>query len=254
MENTLYILVLVLVLIFGCQPKASQENNHKTFGHETKDNKEFTTCKTNNNFNSTNLVSKSKVIRTYVSDQECLDYDFQTNLKNGYRLDYKVYTESNKKDTFQTIFLMKDTIEIKELTEESSYQMLHKNLGYIGADFDSSFVFVQSFGSGNPHVFQLIDKHTGWDLLHGTWVDVDEKEQVLLYLENEHEDSEKLIVYDVKNNNKTVFANIYKYESKCLEFSPGGIRDCVSIDSVSSSEIIIIIENESNDHKIKCSR
>lgn len=180
--------------------------------------------------------------RKYISDSSYLNYDFQTDLKNGYRLEYRVYVESDYSDTLQTIFLMKGSNEIKDLNGGSSLGFLHKNIGYIGADFDSSFVFVQSFGSGNPHYIQLIEKKTGNEIRKGTWVDADENEQVMLYIENEHEQNEKLLIYDVKNDNEIISTGFEK--SKCVEQAIGGIRNCVKIDTVTTNEIILKIEND----------
>jgi len=137
---------------------------------------------------------------------------------------------------------MKGSIDIKDLNGGSSYGLPLKNIGYLGADFDSSFIFVQSFGSGNPHKIQLIDKKTGKELRKGTWVDADEKEQVMLYIENEHEQNEKLIIYDVKNKNEIISTGFEK--SKCIEHIIGGLRNCVEIDTVTSDKIILKVETD----------
>ena len=64
---------------------------------------------------------------------------------------------------------------------------IDKNLGYIGADFKDSFAFVQSFGSGNPHSFQLVDKQLGEVIREGLivkeWRSVKVKGHVLEVLE-----------------------------------------------------------------------
>jgi len=120
--------------------------------------------------------------RIYITDSAYLSYDYKTVLKNGYTLEHKVYIESGSLDTLQAIVLMNGIRKIKELSEGNSYDLPHKNIGYVTADFDNSFVFVQSFGSGNPNYFQLIDKKIGEELRTGVWVDVDEEQQVLLYL------------------------------------------------------------------------
>ena len=180
--------------------------------------------------------------RTYISDSRYLTYDYETDLKGDFRLEYRVFVESNYPDTLQTIFLMKGSEEIKDLNGGSSYGLPHKNIGYIGADFDSSFVFVQSFGSGNPHEIQLIDKKSGKELLKGTWVDADENEQILLYIENEHEQNEKLLIYDVKNENEIISTGFEK--SKCVEHVIGGLRNCVEIETVTTDEIVLKIDTD----------
>ncbi|QHT70368.1 hypothetical protein GXP67_28785 [Rhodocytophaga rosea] len=135
---------------------------------------------------------------------------------------------------------MKDTTEIKDLNGGSSYGLSKKNIGYVGADFDSSFVFVQSFGSGNPHIIQLIDKRTGKELRKGTWVDANDKEQILLYLEDEHEELEVLKIYDVKNDNEIIVSDFKN--SKCVQNVIGGLRNCVEIDTVTMNEIALKVD------------
>ena len=180
--------------------------------------------------------------RIYIIDSLKFFYIYKTELKNGYRLEYRVYTESSNPDTLQTLFLMKGSIEIKDLNGGSSFWLPQKNIGYIGADFDSSFVFVRSFGSGNPHYMQLVDKKTGDELLKGIWVDADEDEQIILYIEGVDRDSEQLKIYDVKNNNE-IIVNDFN-DSKCVEYEIGGLRDCVKIDTVTKAEVVLKIDTD----------
>jgi hypothetical protein len=137
---------------------------------------------------------------------------------------------------------MKDTVEIRDLNGGSSYGLPQKNIGYVGADFDSSFVFVQSFGSGNPHNIQLIDKRTGKELRKGAWVDANDKEQILLYIENEHEDTEELKIYDVKNNNEIIISDFK--DSKCVQDVIGGLRNCIELDTVTMNEIVLKVDTD----------
>ncbi|HNF49838.1 MAG TPA: hypothetical protein PLF48_10685, partial [Chitinophagales bacterium] len=69
-----------------------------------------------------------------------------------------------------------------------------------------------------------------------------EKEQVMLYIENEHEQNEKLIIYDVKNKNEIISTDFEK--SKCIEHVIGGLRNCVEIDTVTSDKIILKVETD----------
>ena len=219
------IYILTILIILSCQSKT-----HKSDG--------FTDNNKQQKFNT----KQTESTRTYISDSAYLNYNYQTVLKNGYRLEYKVYVEPNSTDTLQTIFLMNGITEIKDLNGGSSYGLPQKNIGYIGADFDSSFVFVQSFGSGNPHYIQLIDKKSGKELRKGTWVDADEKEQVLVYLKDEHKETEKLIIYDVKKSNEIISTGFEK--SKCVEHVIGGLRNCVEIDTVTTDQIVLKIETD----------
>ncbi|WP_439185909.1 hypothetical protein [Carboxylicivirga taeanensis] len=238
MKNTLYI--LTIVLIFGCQAKNSKTESLTYEINETK-------TATNEN-----VVKSSIVTRTYLSDSTYLDYDFQTSLKNGFKLEYRVYKESNNPDTLQTIFLIKDTTDIMDLTGGSSYGLPHKNIGYIGADFDSSFVFVQSFGSGNPHEIQLIDKRTGKPLRKGAWVDANEENQILLYIENINESNERLKIFDIERNKETIVNDFQ--DCKCVQYAIGGLRDCVSIDTVTQQYIILISSYEDDKVEKKYNR
>lgn len=194
----------------------------------------------------------SGTTRTYISDASYLNYDYPTELKNGYRLEYRVYVEPNASDTLQTIFLMKGATEIKDLNGGSSYDLPHKNIGYTAADFDRSFVFAQSFGAGNPSYIQLIDKESGEELLRGTWVDAEEHEQLLLYIEDEHEATEQLKLYDAKNENERIVRGFER--SKCREQVTGGLGDCVAIDSATTSEIILKMDTGEETIDIKYKR
>lgn len=168
-------------------------------------------------------------------------YIYDTILRGGYNLKFKVYKDEKTNEKLQSLTLRKGEDEIAVLNE-TPFPALFKNLGYIGADFDSSFVFVQSFGSGNSHSIQLIDKSTGQELRKGTWVDAEESEQVLLYIENEHEENERLVIYDVKNRNEITSKGFEN--SKCVEHVIGGLRSCVEIDAVTSDEIILKTETD----------
>lgn len=220
------IYILTIFTILGCQSSSTQNDSLKA---ETTEQNAFD-------------KKESVATRTYIYDSHYLTYDYQTDLKNGYRIEYRVYVEPDYPDTLQTIFLMKGQNEIKDLNGGSSYGLPLKNIGYIGADFDSSFVFVQSFGTGNPHYIQLIEKETGQEMRKGTWVDADENEQVLLYIENEHEQNEKLLIYDVKNENEIISTGFEK--SKCVEHVIGGLRNCVEIDTVTPNKIVLKIDSD----------
>ena len=105
-------------------------------------------------------------------------YDFTTRLSGGYRI---VFTTDNE---LKYLSLWKGKRKIKELSSLSC-GLLHKNLGYVGADFPKHFAFVNSFGSGNPHFVSLIRKADGFDILSKErdvcWVDADEKNSLMIY-------------------------------------------------------------------------
>jgi hypothetical protein len=172
-------------------------------------------------------------------------YDFDTILKNGYHLSYRVYKDSVEGDSLQSLTLVKGNRDIKTLSE-SSYPMLHKNLGYIGADFGDSFLFVQSYGSGNPDQMQLIKKVNGVSLKEGVIVDLKEDQKVLLYIENLHEANQELRLLDLKNKTEKLITDFNNLS--CT--NDGGLRNCVKIDTVTQKEIVIETDSE-EDHILK---
>jgi hypothetical protein len=166
-------------------------------------------------------------------------YDFDTLLSNGFYLSYNI--SANTKEKIQSLTLMKGSKKIRTLNE-TNLGTLHKNLGYIGADFGETFVFVQSYGSGNPSDIQLIEKESGNEIRHGSWVDADEKEKILLYIKNIHDENEMLMLYDLETKREM---EIHDFKnSKCVTESIFGIRDCVEIDTVSKNEIVLKVESE----------
>ncbi len=188
----------------------------------------------NNNEHRESINVQTDDKRTYLTDSTYLGYDYQTILKSGYNLEYRVYIESNTSDTLQAIFLMNGETVIKELNEGSDYDLPHKNIGYVGSDFDDSFTFIQSFGSGNPHYFQLIDKKSGKELLNGIYIDVDEDEQVLLYLKDTNSKIDKLMIYDIKNSKEI---SPIGYEK--LICAGDDIIGCIEIDRTTRKEIFL---------------
>jgi hypothetical protein len=105
-------------------------------------------------------------------------YDFTTSLSGGYRIVFKTDNE------LKYLSLWKGKRKIAELSSVSC-GLLHKNLGYVAADFPKHFAFVNSFGSGNPHFVSLIRKADGSDILskekNVCWVDADEKNSLMIY-------------------------------------------------------------------------
>lgn len=168
-------------------------------------------------------------------------YTFDTLLKDGFHLSYRAYNDSVTNEPLQKLTLVKGNKDITILNE-TSRPMLHKNLGYIGADFTKSFVFVQSYGSGNPSEFQLIEKKTGREIKSGVYVDSNEDNEILVYISNLHKIDEQLKIYDIANK-KEINVNDFK-NSKCYKEYPEGLRSCVTIDTVTNSKITLTIEDE----------
>lgn len=127
--------------------------------------------------------------------------DYPAKLIGGYRLIFKATGDDDY------LYLANGAEIITELSSQSKGLPL-KNLGYIGADFSRYFVFVQSFGSGNPHQIKLIKKATGKNILNSgsCWIGVLEKEGFLLYSENDvPTEKDKMILYNVSTGSKKYF-------------------------------------------------
>jgi hypothetical protein len=123
-------------------------------------------------------------------------YEFQTSLKNGYRI---VFGTDRKE--FKSLYLYQGRRRIAEVSSVSC-GMPHKNLGYVGADFRDYFVLVHSFGSGNPNYIQLIRKSDGKDRIKSSsaWIDADEKHGLLIYSEDAvPEPGDRMKVLDLRN-------------------------------------------------------
>ena len=168
-------------------------------------------------------------------------YDFDTILKNNFHLSYRVYKDTLENGILQSLTLVKGKKDIKQISE-TSYPMLHKNLGYIGADYGSSFLFIQSYGSGNPHEIQLIKKENGKIITEGVLVDQNEIEKVILYIKNEHQENEKLILRDIKNSKEKIITDFSNIECSHI----GGLRNCIEIDTIMKNQITIKTNSENN--------
>jgi hypothetical protein len=123
------------------------------------------------------------------------EYDYDTLLKGGYRISFRA------DDSSEHLFLVKGA-DSKEIAE-GTRGMLYKNLGYEAADFDDFFVLVHSYGSGNPHNIELIEKRSGNNILESDaiWIDANEGSQILLYT-REDTAGKKMTLYDVRTHRK----------------------------------------------------
>jgi hypothetical protein len=137
-----------------------------------------------------------------VSTDDVEPYDYDTTLKGGYTISFKV------DDSLQYLYLKKGNKTITELSS-TSRGMLHKNLGYVGADFTNYFVLVHSFGGGNPHYIELIKKTTGENVLKNgaAWIDADKKKEFLLYSDNDVPDKkDKMTLFNIRTGKKQYFS------------------------------------------------
>lgn len=129
-------------------------------------------------------------------------YDYPTKLIGGYNILFKV------DDSTEYLYLTRGDKRIAELASDVRGG-LYKSLGYVGADFKEYFVFVHSYGSGNPHEIELIKKTTGENILKtdAWWIDVVEKKEVLLYCDQDVPTTkDKMILYSVSTGKKRLFS------------------------------------------------
>lgn len=121
-----------------------------------------------------------------------------TYLKVGFSIIYKT------DDEVQYLIYKKGKRVIDTLNS-CSIGLPEKNLGYVISDFDDTFIFGQSFGSGNPTYVQLYEKETGKNLIkeYSAIIDVDRIKQILLYSENDvPNQKDKMTLFDIKNGIK----------------------------------------------------
>jgi len=129
-------------------------------------------------------------------------YDYPTKLIGGYNILFKA------DDSTEYLYLTKGNKRIAELASDVRGG-LYKSLGYVGADFKEYFVFVHSYGSGNPHEIELIKKTTGKNILKtdAWWIDVLKKKEALLYSDQDVPTTkDKMILYSVSSGKKRLLS------------------------------------------------
>lgn len=131
-------------------------------------------------------------------------YYFDTLLKNGNNLHFERINKSEVINDIECqLTLVKGKNIIDTLNIMGSAPVM-KNLGYIGADFNEYFVFLQSFGFGNPHEMQLLRKEDAAKIVSGFIVDADEKNELLLYCKG----YDSLMLYDVNRKTDKLLVNL----------------------------------------------
>ncbi len=130
-------------------------------------------------------------------------YDFDTILKNGYHLHFEYFKADKDSDIESQLTLMKGKETIDTLNN-MGYGIVMKNLGYIGADFNDYFAFVQSYGSGNPHEMQLLRKRDALKIVYGFMVDANEENELLLYCKG----YDSLMLYDINRKTDKLLVNL----------------------------------------------
>ena len=175
------------------------------------------------------------------AQSDSTDYSYKTNLKGGYQIVYK------KGKDLQHLYLTKGRKTIRVLNSVSN-GLPHKNLGYVGADFDKYAVLVHSYGSGNPHEIELIRKSNGRNVLMGNayWIDANEETGVLLYCVKGSP-----TVSDVM-----ILRNINTGKQRFLKFPPtvlkeGQVLNRINIADVIKGFVVVTFDVENYEQKIK---
>lgn len=120
-------------------------------------------------------TSVSMNIQQDTRSNQVQPYDYDTTLKGGHNLSFKV------DDSLEYLFLRTGSV-LKEISS-CSKGLPYKNLGYKSGDFTDYFVLAHSFGAGESTHIELIDKKTGRNILENdaVWIDADEPKQLMLY-------------------------------------------------------------------------
>lgn len=149
---------------------------------------------------------------------------YNRTLKSGYRI------ETSTNDSLMYLHLKKGNTVIAELSSHTKGLPL-KGLGYVAADFTNYFALVHSFGSGNPHYMELINKADGKNILNhnAEWIDGSEEHQAVLYKDIDAGNN-KFILYDFTNNKKKTFN---------LPADMTGPINEIEIENISTRQLII---------------
>ncbi|WP_460558094.1 hypothetical protein [Ferruginibacter profundus] len=188
-------LLLFLLLLFSC-------NHNKTIPISSKDSVQPAIAKTTTDTTHSNTIDSNYLAMVKAIQENPYAAEYDTSLKGGFSISFHHNTE----DQF---LLYQKGQKIIDTIGNCSLGLLYKNSGYIGADFDNSFVFVQSYGSGNPDYIQLYDKETATNLIANgsAWIDVDTARQVLLYSKADVPlPSDSMSLFDAKKNTNRQYA------------------------------------------------
>lgn len=163
------------------------------------------------------------------TERELEFYEYDTVLRGGYTILFKA------DDSLEYLYLKKGNKIITELSS-CSRGIPYKNLGYVAADFKDYFVLAHSFGSGNPHIIELVKKINGKNIIKdgAAWIDVIEDKEMLLYCENDVPGAkDKMILLNIKTGQKR-FLNF-----PVDIFDEPQVLNRVDIDKLSDKELIV---------------
>lgn len=169
---------------------------------------------------------------------EC-PYDFDTILKNGYNLHFERIKRSDEVNDIECQLTLVKGKYVIDTLNTMGYAPVMKNLGYIGADFNDYFAFVQSYGSGNPHEMQLLRKSDAKEIKSGYIVNAISDPELLVYANVE---DRKLKIFDFEKMKDIDMSNI-SYDCFFWELS-----ETLKIVKVTKKEVFI--EYTSNENKV----
>jgi len=218
-----FLLLMFLISFFSCSNIANEKKNQSNYND------------TSRNDTTKSFYSKS--------DTSLETYSYDTILKGGYTISFGV------DDSTERLYLKKNKI-IKEIAS-CSRGLPYQNLGYKAADFTEYFVLAHSFGSGNPNYIELIKKDNGLNILKdgAAWIGADEEKELLLYCETgAPSPKDKMILYDVKRNQK----EYCDFPKKI--FDEPMILSRIRIDTITNKLLIIEYETQNGLMKEKYNR
>jgi hypothetical protein len=184
------LLIPLLILILSCNNNKPRSNSSQADRLNLDESKTVPDVVLQNKIDSS-YIEKLKFIA-----ENPYSNSYDTLIRGGYSISFYY----DKEDQY---LIYKKGSTIIDTIGGCSLGLPYKNLGYIGADFDKTFVFVNSFGSGNPHYIRLYDKETAKNLIPegSAWIDVDTTKQILLYSKSdvpEEEDGDSMTLFDTK--------------------------------------------------------
>ncbi|WP_433833220.1 hypothetical protein [Flavobacterium anhuiense] len=229
MKTKALLLLIFCILFFSCQEKTKSIEKKAT---------NIIIDKNNSQINKKRIAPERDTITIeYLNKHN--PYDFESQLSNGYHLEFKYFQEDKNSPIEMCLNLKKGTKTIDTLNI-MGYGAPHKNLGYIGADYNEYFAFVNSFGSGNPHDFKLIEKRNGIVIKSGFIVDSFKNPELLLYAKG----YDSLMLYDLKKKKDYFLEDLN--QSKIIDCMVSELNQVVKIKKATAKYIFIEIENHEN--------
>ncbi|MFB9077039.1 hypothetical protein ACFFLS_03645 [Flavobacterium procerum] len=225
MKTKILLLFIAFFIILSCQERKETKNKLPELKKEHK-------AQTKNT-----IPEQDTITIEYLNKHN--SYDYETKLRNGYDLEFKYFRE-NKNSSIEMCLNLKKGNTLIDTLNIMGYGAPHKNLGYVGADYNNYFAFVNSFGSGNPHEFRLIEKSTGKTIKSGFIVDSFKKPEFLLYTKG----YDSLMLYDMEKKKDNYIEDLAK--SKEIDLMVSELSDGLKIKKVTAKYVVIEIENHEN--------